>query len=343
MKKHSHFSRAGFLKLFYTFLFLLLTLLILTHSSESLYYALNGLNLWFTKMIPALLPFMILSGIMVRLQLTESFSSLLYPLLHPLFRIRRNVCYAIIMGFLCGFPMGARVTSDLYERDMITHREACFLLAFCNNIGPVYFCSFVLPLLHRELIFPYVFGMYGIPLGYGLLLRYTCFRHLEDSTCKTPFMSTRSRFRKFTHPELHICGSQEASSLKLLEQIDDSIMSAIQSILMLGGYMVLFNLLNLVPGTLLGFWGLSGQKLALFLAPVLEITGGLGMLGDSHPLAVLLFLPFGGLSCIAQTYSMIKDTGLSILPYCFHKLVLCLLTGLYYLGWFCLFPSSFLR
>ena len=317
--------------LLYSAFFLMLTFLILTHSSTSLYYALNGLNLWFTKMIPALFPFMILSGIMVRLHLTEQFAALLHPLLHPLLKAQKNVTYAVIMGFLCGFPMGASVTCDLLERDMITKREAQFLLAFCNNIGPVYFTSFVLPLLHRKLVWPYIAGMYALPFLYGTVLRHTVYKDIAPS----------SYGKKRLSGELVFCEDKSSLPLSLLEQIDDAITSSIQSILMLGGYMVLFNLLNLIPHVLC-------QKsahlawLPAALAPVLEITGGLGMLGATKPLLSLLVLPFGGLSCIAQTYSMIKNTGLSIRPYVLHKLALTGITALFYAGWYFLFPASFL-
>lgn len=87
-----------------TVLFMILLGCILTNSKLSLSYAAMGLNLWFEKMIPSLLPFMILSGIMVRLKLTDKFSMILYPLVKPLFKVRKNVCYAMIIGFLCGFP-----------------------------------------------------------------------------------------------------------------------------------------------------------------------------------------------------------------------------------------------
>lgn len=319
-------------KVCYTAFFIFLTFLILTHSKESLYYALNGLNLWFTKMIPALFPFMILSGIMIRLKLTEGFATLLYPVLYPVFHVRKNVCYAMIMGFLCGFPMGAKVTSDLLERDMITRREAGFLLAFCNNIGPVYFCSFVLPLLGRTLTLPYLIGMYALPFFYGVFLRYTVYRDLNPSSNETGYSSAAL---------LHACSSKEPS-LSLLYQIDDAITSAISSILMLGGYMILFNLLNLIPGILLPHLGEAGVQTALLLAPVIEITGGLGMMGAAHPAAALLLLPFGGFSCIAQTYSMIKNTPLSLNDYVVHKLILTAITLGYYLCWFFLSPATFL-
>lgn len=309
-------------------LFLLLTGCILTHSALSLGYASLGLELWFTKMIPTLLPFMILSGIMVRLRLTEKLSMLVFPVVRPLYRVRKNVCYCMMMGFLCGFPMGAKVVSELYERQLLTRREASYLLAFCNNIGPVYFCSFVLPLLERRLTAPYLCGMYGIPLLYGLLLRYTFFRDLPEQPPKTL-------------PAAELCCCEKRSGRKgrlerLLLETNDAVAASVQSMLLLGGYMVLFNLLNLVPHILTG----APFKL---LAPLLEITGGLMQLGAALPLYSLLVLSFGGLSCIAQTYSCIAGTDLSVYDYILHKVILTLLTGAFYLGWFLLAPASFLR
>lgn len=337
-----------------TLLFLLLTGCILTNSAQSLVYAGLGLELWFSKMIPALLPFMILSGIMVRLNLTERMSMAIYPVVGPLYKVRKNVCYCMLLGFLCGFPMGAKVTGELRERGMLTQREAQYLLAFCNNIGPVYFCSFVLPLLGRRLVLPYLFGMYGIPLLYGLILRYTVYSDIGIVSVKQAAVSTIGKLTagrrmqstvgkltdgKRTQSELKSCElppEEKSTWLLVLEAAEQSVQASIQSILMLGGYMVLFNLMNLVPHVLLG-------RPLTVMGPLLEITGGLGMLQQSLPLYSLLALSFGGLSCIAQTYSCIRNTDLSLPGYIFHKILLTVINAGFYLCWFLFWPGSFLR
>lgn len=300
----------------YTLAFLILTYCILSHSALSLHYAFMGLNLWFQKMVPNLLPFMILSGCMVRMKLTEGFTSIVYFFVRPIYKVTRNVCYGMLMGFLCGFPMGAKTVQELYTRQMITKQEADYLLAFCNNIGPVYFISFVLPLLQRQRILPYVFGMYGIPLLYGLFLRYTFFGSMQE--------------KNITATELYL------NKISFFRELDDAISASVQSILSLGGYMILFNLFNLLPHILM-------RKEPIFLAPLLEISGGLSMLQAKAPLYTLLLLPFGGLSCIAQTYSCLKGTSLSIAKYTLHKIILVVLTALYYLGWYVWDSNSFIR
>ena len=56
----------------YTFLAFVLTAVILLFPADCLSFALKGLNLWFERMIPTLFPFMVLSGIIIRMDLTDS-------------------------------------------------------------------------------------------------------------------------------------------------------------------------------------------------------------------------------------------------------------------------------
>lgn len=284
-------------------------------------------------MVPTLLPFMILSGIMVRLNLTEHMVKIISPFLMPLLRISLNGIYAVAIGFLCGFPMGAKVIADLYSCHKLSKKEASYLLAFCNNIGPVYFISYVLPTLRLKLILPYVFGMYGLPLCYGVLLRYTLYKNqLPMSASVQPSCRLKNI----------LTATEGASPVSLLDTLDDSISSGLYSIAKLGGYMVLFNLLNLIPSAFLRPVQIADIDSGAVINCLLEITSGISRMGSRSPLIVLLLLPFGGFSCIAQTYSMIKDTGLSLKHYVAHKFTLSVLTLLYYAGWLLFFPSSLL-
>lgn len=321
----------------FTALALYLIVLLLRHPALSLEYASTGLNLWLTKMVPTLLPFMILSGIMIRMDLTENFVTLLHPLLHKLYDTSKNGSYTIIMGFLCGFPMGARIVGELYESGRLSREESSKLLYFCNNIGPIYFLSYVVPVLAIEKpLIPFLI-MYGIPLLYGLVLcRLAPFFH--GHTRNRPSLQCRQNAQQHyteinavypvnSNTALTAAPYQKPPRIPLLAAIDASVLSGLTGIAKLGGYMVFFNLLNIV---FVPFRHVSTHLLCLYQC-ILEITSGIDHSGQSLYYAILILLPFGGFSCIAQTYSMISRTDLSIRPYVFHKMIQTALTALCYL------------
>lgn len=294
----------------------LLAGIILTLPAQCLSYALNGLNLWYQKMIPTLFPFMVLSGILIRMDLTDGFVRLLKPVLYPVFHVSSACLYGILIGFLCGFPMGAHVTAQLYQQGRISRQEAAYLLAFCNNIGPVYFLGFVLPTLglsHFKI--PLLIGMYGLPLLYGLILRYTCFlSRLPRSYSAKP--------------------ADQKAERSFLSAMDASVQAALWGIARLGGYMIFCNLLFILPELLtklLPHLPYPDVLITGCISCLLEISGGINLLGRRLPLFILCALPFGGLSCIAQTYSILRETDLSVCDYVMHKSILTAITVFYYL------------
>ena len=302
-------------QLLFTALSLYLIFLMLRYPALSLEYASTGLTLWFTKMVPTLLPFMILSGIMIRMNLTERFVGLLHPLLHRIYGTSRNGSYTIIMGFLCGFPMGARIVGELYEQHKLSREESALLLSFCNNIGPIYFLSYVVPTLGIDRPGRPFLLMYGIPLLYGfLLMRIRPWMTRKVSSCEN-------------HPEARSLQARQPGSCSLLAAIDASVMSGLTGIARLGGYMVFFNLLTIVFQP---FQHVNTNILNIYRC-LLEITSGIDCSGRSINFAILILLPFGGFSCIAQTYSMIRQTDLSLRPYVYHKTVQTAVTAACYL------------
>lgn len=308
-----------------TLLFFLMLTMILTHPELSTYHALNGLNLWFTGMIPALFPFMLLTGFMIRMNLTETIASVFQPLVGTLFRVRKNVTYAIVTGFLCGFPMGAKVTCDLLKEHKISEKEAVFLISFCNNIGPAYVTGYVIPMLHAKKIWPLLAGIYGIPLCYGLFLRYAVYgKNFEELTPD-----------EAGHSELSACSRNVPACFTDL--LEETVTSSLKSVAILGGYMILFNLFNIIPSFFMIFLpkNSANKEIVLFIsriaAPVFEITGGLNALSDRLPVFSLTMLSFGGFCCIAQTGSILKKHGLSLSNYVLNKLIVTLIAAVYYL------------
>ena len=123
---------------------------LLLFSRQSMGLASKGLLIWYQNMIPSLFPFMVFSGYLVKSGLAGRFSRLLKPFLGCFFPSDGSMLYALFMGFFCGFPMGAKVVADLLESRQINEKQGEYLLAFCNNIGPL--CDPVVwlePYIHR--------------------------------------------------------------------------------------------------------------------------------------------------------------------------------------------------
>ena len=123
----------------------------------------NGLLTWFHQILPALLPFTILSAIFLRSGCMDN------PGAHA------NL-YAIIItlscGFLFGFPIGAKLASDFYEKQLLTRKQALLLCISANNFSIAYVGGFVLPFLFAEQQLEKCTYMmlYLIPLTITLLL-----------------------------------------------------------------------------------------------------------------------------------------------------------------------------
>ena len=105
--------------------------------------AADGLLLWFQMILPTLLPFMILSNLLLQTNAIYYISCALKPILQPLFQISTPSCYAVLVGFLCGYPMGAKIIADLTRSNRISKEEGQYLLSFCNNSSPMFILSYI--------------------------------------------------------------------------------------------------------------------------------------------------------------------------------------------------------
>ncbi len=273
--------------------------------------SLAGLDLWFHTVLPSLLPFMILSNVLIG-------ANVVSQLMRPFSGFFRNVLglspeggYAWLLGLFCGFPMGARLTGDMYRQHRISREEAGYLLTFANQSSPMFLSTYVV--LHG----------------------------LGDSTMTLPvfvifyasaFLTSlvfRIRSRRFglppSKPKKEVPEQTSYGNL-----LDTSIMNGFEIITRLGGYIILFSILAGIvlqlPAPL--------HTAAPFLSGLTEITTGIHTIsGTTLPLqvkftAIVCCTAFGGFSTVAQTSCMLNGTGLSIFTYLKGKLVNAAVAGL---------------
>ena len=103
----------------------------------------DGLKLCANVIVPSLFPFFVLSSLVVELGMSRYLGRLLEPVMAPLFRVNGSCATALALGFVGGYPVGARTAISLYENGQCSKTEAERMLAFCNNCGPAFILGVV--------------------------------------------------------------------------------------------------------------------------------------------------------------------------------------------------------
>lgn len=131
-------------KVLLTFLCIFAIVIILLSPQTVIDGVRTGIELNLYSVIPSLLPFMVLTNIMLKYNLCEYISCIFKPVLSKIFRVSSNGCFATIIGFTCGYPMGAKIIGDLYYNKMISKSEAVYLITFCNNCSITFLLNYVI-------------------------------------------------------------------------------------------------------------------------------------------------------------------------------------------------------
>ena len=299
---------------FFQFFLILCFFVMLLFPSEVFEGAKSGLLLWFLTVLPTLFPFLLISRLLLDSCACSLLNKLLAPVISRLFGISAQGSFAFIVGFLCGYPMGAKITADLFHARQISKAEASYLLSFCNNTSPAFLIHYIVLgyFQNPRLIFPSVLILYGTPILLTFFFRIK--KHFASS-------NTTDITSPFTISKIPSCS------------LDFCLMDSSEAIVKIGGYIILFsvilNLLQKLP--------ISHPFYQLFLLPSLELTNGCALLNaQTIPLSFPIYYSlcmghtaFGGWCALFQTGSMINGSGLSLNSYARKKLVTALVTSLF--------------
>ena len=291
---------------------LLLFLLVLPE--EALISAKDGMSLWLNVMIPTLLPFLILTGILLKTGNIPQLLEPLAPFWKHFFGISPAGAYVLILGFLCGYPMGAKLAHDLYINHQISQREGEYLLTFSCNASPAFIFSYLSQNILEGKIPPHSLLLILLSADFVCMLffRFLVYHGNTVSSVKPEYR------KKETY-------QQDSTGVIL----DVSIMSGFETITRLGGYILIFSLL------FTGFyhyWPFCSQNKILLTSPI-ELTTGLHQIAQSafswkiKYITSMTLTAFGGFCVMFQTKSVLEEK-LSILPYIFAK---CLNASLVFL------------
>lgn len=294
---------------------LLFLALILIFPASSFQGSKKGLLLWFNTLLPTLLPFMILSNLIVQMRITAPLSRVLYPVFHRIFRVSKNGCYPVLIGFLSGIPVGAKTTADMLERGELTEEEGQYLLGLCNNASPMFIMSYIsLTQLNRpDIRFALLLILYSSALVSTLL-----WKALTKNKKRVSALNLAS-----SDISAHNAAKEDTSGRFDFKKLDKSIMDAFDVITRVGGYVILFS----IAAQIFSDTGPHNSPIKLIILGFVEITTGINKISsaafsmDIKIALITMITAFGGLSGLAQTNSVISNTRLSIHTYIIQKLL----------------------
>jgi sporulation integral membrane protein YlbJ len=216
--------------------------------------SLNGLNIWWNVVFPSLLPFLIIGELMAGFGAVHALGTLMEPLMRPLFRIPGAGGWAIALGSVAGMPAGAEVAGKLRLEKRITREEGERLLAVSHVASPFFILAVIgVGFLHSaETGAAIAIIHYLSALGTGLLLRFGPRGARKDETQDIaeplPFKSKAYiKEEKNTPLLLRAYRAMHAARLKdgrsLGKLLGDAVTRSIQTLMMVGGYMIVFSVI----------------------------------------------------------------------------------------------------
>ncbi|MBQ2695873.1 MAG: hypothetical protein IJF61_01070 [Clostridia bacterium] len=299
-------------------LVLLLLLLLLLRSKEAMNAARQALILCYNTVIPSLFPFFIISGLLTAGGFVTLLSKVFSPVMKPVFNMNGSGALPFLIGIISGYPMGAKITSELFSDGALSRSEAQRLLPFSNNSGPLFIIGAV---------------------GTGMLqnIRLGIFLYAVHVVCAV-LVGICFRWYK-AEITGHKPQSPRQSSTQKTTSFSAVVATGTDTMLLVCGFIVFFAALSACLTPLLDT--LLPIPLAKAVKALLEVTNGADLITKSGLSTRLMLawlsaaIGFGGVCVMLQVAGIAGAASLSMKSYVLGKILHSLFSGVMT---FCCFP-----
>lgn len=280
---------------------LLLTICLIFILNPSIYAnsCLQAISVWAFNVLPVLFPFFIFTKLII--SLIEPKQTKLDKLFFKLYHTPATSSTIYLLSILSGYPMGAKLICNMFERGLCNQQDAKRMLSFCSVSGPMF-----------------MIGTVGVSIfksySAGLII---LIANLLASLINGLFYRGKTQnFENTTQKQIF-----KASSSALA----DSVYDALTSILLVGAYMVLaFLLIDLLNAHLFALIGKFFNKLFRIDSNIIkaisnggiEITRGIIELNNctlsirEKVIFASGLIGFGGISILLQSITFLKKLNI---------------------------------
>jgi len=313
------------------FTMLLLTIALIVFSEHGYHATVAAMRLFFDVVFPSLLPFFIISDVLLSTGMVHYLGVLFEPLMRPLFNVPGIGSFVFSMGLAAGYPMDAVLTAKFRKQKLCTKTEGERLLAFTNSADPLFMFGAV------------AIGMFGQPaLGAviatahyaGALmvgLTYRFYGRRRDPRVKEQGVVLHGIFDRATDAMIR---ARTEDGRPMGRVLNEAITESVGTLFMIMSFIVLFAVLLRVltqTGLLVGLevpieglfhlLGLSRSLVPAAVQGIFEIDLGAAAVAKTHaPLMdqvvlVSVIIAWSGLAVHGQVASVLADTDISMKPY----------------------------
>jgi sporulation integral membrane protein YlbJ len=323
-----------------TFLFassaIFLAVALISHPKESLKASIKGLHTWWEVVFPSLLPFFIIAELLIGFGVVKFLGVLLEPFMRPIFRVPGIGGFVWAMGMASGNPAGAKFTVRLRNEGNITQIEAERLVAFTSCANPLFIFGAVAVGFFQNPYLGIIFAIshYAANIFVGLVMRYYGIGDKTRNKEEKTFFSLKNAFQSMH--ETRLKDNRPFGTL-----LGDAVTSSIQTLLMIGGFIILFSVIN----TLLSLTNITDVLATIikilfvilhlpeafsipFISGLFEMTIGSQLISEvknaqllQQAIVVSFLLAFGGFSIQAQVASLLSQSDIRFSPFLFARLL----------------------
>lgn len=276
----------------------------------------RALHLCATLLIPSLFPYMVISTMIVQTGASSILGRPLAPLMRRLFRLPECAAGALILGALCGFPVGAQTACENRKKGELSGADAARLIALANNTGPAFVIGVVgISCWHsREM----GIVLYTAQLLSAALIGILFARKADSASCTAPLM--------------------ENAGQPFLLCLSTSITTAARAMLHVCGFVVFFSVVSALAGELLA--ALSLSSLTAWITAILEFSSGsvqaAALGGTAGAFLAGFSVGWSGISVFAQCASFAVPADVSLRPAVISKAIQGILCGAAAALWYAL-------
>ncbi|OEG00349.1 sporulation integral membrane protein YlbJ [Vulcanibacillus modesticaldus] len=336
-------TRNNYIKtLAFGIIILMLAASIITYPDEAFKASLKGLKIWWEIIFPSLLPFLITSEILLGLGIVHFLGVLLEPLMKPLFNVKGVGAFVLAMGFASGYPMGAKLTSRLREQNLITKTEGERLVSFTSTSDPLFLFGAVAVGFFNDARLGALIAIihYSSSIVIGFIMRYYKINKDREHNATMTEKNLDGNIIIKAFQAMHEARIKDGRKFGTL--MGDAVMSSIETLQMIGGFIMIFSvvltiltklqitlLMSILISKILMILGISTDLSNSIIYGLFEVTLGAKSASEaasSIPMVQKIAIvsavsAWSGISVHAQIAAILQKTDIKYMPFLFARII----------------------